>query len=320
MAFAQGLNRTFVAPPFVIYPPEVAGVSGRVPFSTIFQLKALNKIHRSITMETFMRKIAPSIWPKGRRTGYCYRYNNDDTCQFKEGNPPGPFWDHFNVDFDSYRTFRLSYDSESQAGREAWLAEFPPDKHPVLAFAGATGSYPMSPHHWPLQGGLKWVSAIATKAKKFIKENFDGVVFVGIHLRNGGDFEIACEHLSKEGTDSYMASPQCTHSTDRKVTKKMCFPPEKEILRLTKKIVKKEKAKAVFVATDHNDMIPALTKHLKSLGVKIVKYPQAFSLYVEAAILQSADHFIGNCVSSVSSLIKRERDLRKKPTSYWGFS
>ena len=321
LAFARGLNRTFVAPPFIIYPPEARGVSQRVPFKNVFQLKALNQVHRSITMEDFMAKLAPTIWPKGKRVGYCYDHSPGSDCSFKEGNPFGPFWDHFGVDFDRYEKYMIhSYDTEYAAARNAWLERFPPASHPVLALSGATGSFPMSPHHWPLQRALKWSSTVATKAKKFIKEKFDGVVYVGIHLRNGGDFENACDHVTAAGIDSYMASPQCTHGTDRKVTKKMCFPPESEVLRLTKKIVKKTKAKALFVATDHNDMIHQLTKHLKSLGVTIVKYPVQYSLHVEMAILQNADHFIGNCVSSVSSAVKRERDLRNKPTSYWGFS
>lgn len=47
----------------------------------------------------------------------------------------------------------------------------------------------------------------------------------------------------------------------------MCLPPKSEILKKTKMIVKKAKAKRVFVATDNDPMIKELTEALKSLKV-----------------------------------------------------
>ena len=49
----------------------------------------------------------------------------------------------------------------------------------------------------------------------------------------------------------------------------MCFPPNSEILKKTKKIVKKAKAKRVFVATDNDPMIKELSNALKSLKVHV---------------------------------------------------
>ena len=41
-----------------------------------------------------------------------------------------------------------------------------------------------------------------------------------------------------EGTEKYMASPQCLEGTGKKVTHKMCFPSTSEVLRLVIFIVK----------------------------------------------------------------------------------
>lgn len=50
----------------------------------------------------------------------------------------------------------------------------------------------------------------------------------------------------------------------------MCFPPKKEILEKVKKVVKKIKAKRVFVATDHHPMLKDLSQALKSHKVWIL--------------------------------------------------
>ncbi|KAH9360050.1 hypothetical protein HPB48_001624 [Haemaphysalis longicornis] len=68
LAFSKALDRTLVLPPWVEYRTGEPR-SVQVPFDTYFRVETLAKYHRVLTMEHFMDRLAPTVWPPGNRTG-----------------------------------------------------------------------------------------------------------------------------------------------------------------------------------------------------------------------------------------------------------
>lgn len=310
LAFAKALDRTLILPPWRTYK--------NVPFSDFFQVEPLQTYHRVILAEDFMKHLAPTHWPKGTRRGYCWLPpRSDRKCIMKEGNPFKPFWDELEVDFDEKIVYHLGIHLQDPYEREQWQTKFPPSSHPVLAFRGAPASFPVEEQNRQAHAFLKWSQKINSEVDEYIQNNLPKGPFVGIHLRNGIDWRNACEHA--EGMPQYMASPQCLgYSRYRTVTKELCFPPKQDILNRTEEAVRRFKAKAVFVATDSDPMTDELKFRLKGLNVQIF-HLNPWLPQIDLAILGRADFFIGNCVSSFSSFVKRERDSNGKPSTFWAF-
>lgn len=62
---------------------------------------------------------------------------SDNSCNAKEGNPFGPFWDTFNIDFVSSEFYGpLHYDTYHHDMAQKWNDKYPPAKWSVLAFSG----------------------------------------------------------------------------------------------------------------------------------------------------------------------------------------
>lgn len=87
-----------------------------------------------------MRDIAPSIWPSNKRISFCYTQRTGEqanSCNAKSGNPFGPFWDTFNIDFVSSEFYGpLNYDVHNSVMINKWQQQYPSDEWPVLAFTG----------------------------------------------------------------------------------------------------------------------------------------------------------------------------------------
>ncbi|KAJ8726310.1 hypothetical protein PYW07_001008 [Mythimna separata] len=322
LAFSKGLNRTLVLPPWVEYrfgePKSV-----QVPFNTYFKVEGLSLYHNVITMEDFMNEWAPVVWPVKERISFCYTQRmgeHEKSCNAKSGNPFGPFWDTFNIDFvDSEFYGPLNYDVYNQVMMDKWKQKYPPNKWPVLAFTGAPASFPVQKENVHLQKYLSWSDDIANKTRLFIKKNMSGGGFLGIHLRNGQDWVKACQHV-KDSTMLF-AAPQCVGYKNERgpLSFSMCLPQPTDIIKQVKRAIKKlDNIKYIFVASDSNHMINDFKKALHNTEVSVIRL-QPTNPHLDLAILGQANYFIGNCVSSYSAFVKRERDARGLPSEFWSF-
>nr|XP_034828756.1 GDP-fucose protein O-fucosyltransferase 1 isoform X2 [Maniola hyperantus] len=322
LAFSKAINRTLVLPPWVEYRyGEVKSI--QVPFDTYFNIDTLHQYNHVITMKAFMENIALVTWPPQNRISFCYTQRIgeiDNSCNAKSGNPFGPFWDTFDIDFVKSEFYGpLHYDAHNNKVMEAWTQKYPSEQWPVLAFTGAPASFPVQVENVHLQKYLTWSSDILSRSRLFIKKNMSGGGFLGIHLRNGQDWVKACQHVPD--SPKLFSAPQCVGYKNEKgkLTPSMCLPHRSEIIKQIKRAFKKFKdIKYVFVASDSNHMIEDLQSSLMNLQITVLKQHPS-NPHLDLAILGQANHFIGNCVSSFTAFVKRDRDTKGLPSEFWSF-
>ena len=152
-----------------------------------------------------MTFLAPEVWPPEQRRMYCPQATKDARvdCRTKQGNPFGPFWDAFHIDFLGDRGIPPG----------AALGEaLPPRVHFVVAMRGAPASFPEKPEHRQIARYIDWTATRHAAADAWIARHLPRPL-VAAHLRAGADWKRACDNAAKSGTKEYMASPQCDHGT-----------------------------------------------------------------------------------------------------------
>lgn len=167
---------------------------------------------------------------------FCYQFRDKtQSCQAKEGNPFGPYWDKFGIDFDQNAKYGpLGYDMHFGTHKHAWETGFNSKRFPVLAFTGAPGAFPILEKNVYLQKYLKWSDYINKRADDFLSKflSNEDDKFIGIHLRNGIDFKQACEHTRDMKNNNFFASAQCLgyNTQNGKLSMELCFPSESTIM------------------------------------------------------------------------------------------
>eukprot|EP00730_Choanoeca_flexa_P002022 TRINITY_DN10879_c0_g1_i1.p1 TRINITY_DN10879_c0_g1~~TRINITY_DN10879_c0_g1_i1.p1 ORF type:complete len:369 (+),score=61.15 TRINITY_DN10879_c0_g1_i1:20-1126(+) len=309
LALAKEANRTLVVPPFIYY--EGAGIRLE-PYDFNFDVPALSEYHRVITMEDFMNTIAFEIWPEDQRYMYCYNFKpgQEIDCHTKQGNPFGPFWDEFGVDFVGDREVPYGI------APSEWQAHMPPSKHFVVAMRGAPASFPVRPEHRALAQYVEFSADATREANDYI----DGALkrpVLAAHLRVGSDWRSACDF---EPTRAYMASPQCEGiGPTSQVTKEMCLPAYEAILNELTQLATKHGVKSVYLGTDDPSVVEQLKEDWPLDSVMLFLDKDSTPMQ-DQAIFAHSDFFIGNCVSSFTAFAARYRQARNKHVAYWTLS
>ena len=96
----------------------------------------------------------------------------------------------------------------------------------------------------------------------------------------------------------------------------MCLPTKEDIVRHTRRAIKSVGATWLFVASDSDHMAEYLEEVLK---VRVVVGGSSGEPHFDLAVMGRANHFVGNCISSFSAFVKRERDVRGFPSTFFGF-
>uniref|UniRef100_A0A8C1H064 GDP-fucose protein O-fucosyltransferase 1 n=1 Tax=Cyprinus carpio TaxID=7962 RepID=A0A8C1H064_CYPCA len=158
-------------------------------------------------------------------------------------------------------------------------------QHPVLALPGAPAQFPILEKHIGLQEYMVWTEKMVQEGEGYIRSLLNRP-YVGILLRIGSDWvSFVCPDVNGWFL----------------------------IVQIQMKISRIFIGTSVY--TDSESHTAEIQKLFKG-KVKVMSL-QPDTAQIDLYILGQTDHFIGNCVSSFSAFVKRERDIHRRPSSFF---
>jgi len=297
---SKEIKTTLLLPSFISYEESPLVL---IPFEDVFQVSAL--------IEGGFDVLAASDFDFDQLTTIlCHRTSmtfpgdhneataSEETCDLS-GNPRGTYWRHLGVKF-------LKSDVVS-------ALEF--HDEPV-ALTGAITAFPAPQSVNYVTQYLRFAPNILRIADEIVKRIASP--FLGIHLRIGNDFRSACEILDRN--ENCMASPQCGTPKVKLDKIKNCITPKEQIQ--DELAFYREKFKSIYISSDKKidkEIFEKRGFHVTTLDdYRDLSIPKFFDPLIDLAVQILSDHFIGNCVSSFTGFIVRQRRVKHLPVDFWG--
>ena len=230
---------------------------------------------------------------------------------------------------------------EEEYMKRRWTKAAKPSKVPVISLEEAPGAVPVAPAHRALQQYIPFAPTLLTDTELFIRENLPRP-YVAVHLRLEEAWRAHCAALSNTEDAAQVAAAQCL-TAGAGLRPGLCLPDVTQLQQLVKRAIRRTHAKSVYIATDLKDPtgvdayelvaeaataalaelhdVPASDTVVLRMG-HLAEDPNVTSVVGvlrDMSVLAAADLAILNCVSSFSSLIAREREVRQRGvTAFWG--
>ena len=130
----------------------------------------------------------------------------------------------------------------------------------------------------------------------------------------------ACDHVDK-GMEQLFSSPQCLgyRGQHGKLSHQLCLPSSAAVLHQLDRALAATGATKVFVASDSDHMLDRFLARWPGVHFYRQERESDDSFLLDLVLLGQSDHFIGNCVSSFSAFVKRERDVADRSSEFWNF-
>ena len=320
-------NRTLILPPFIDWnaKPAVRFVS----FDEIFDLQYLrsNGLPNAVTFENFMNEYGDS-WDN--RKAFCKSPSTKRCEERGKLGTPGNYWKRLGIEFDGEVRKVLTTSNAKEMS-----------EHGVIVLTQSGFSFPAPRSTLRHHGMLKWSDSILEKATSLIRRNVPSLEpFVSVHIRAGSDFRRSCrregtkkafETANFERIKKFFEARTCFERKHISVSYRMCEPTKEDYINGVQSALEQSHSCIVYVASDLKSSSELLSSdELKppssrtDCGSVTVFSQQSGNddPYVDLAVMAQGSHFVGNCVSSFTAIVVRERTYSKKtkqlPVSYWG--